>query len=126
DVATAMEGGRGVAMEVMKGGGVEEVGGLADQFQSNGKSSFIVLTSNHLPYIFSETSSQHLVRTARFQDSTLCLIKPHAVNAGQAGKIIDAIIKEGYHISDMELVHLDKANAEEFLEVYKGVVPEYH
>jgi nucleoside-diphosphate kinase len=26
----------------------------------------------------------------------------------------------------MEMLHLDSANAQEFLEVYKGVVPEYH
>ena len=45
---------------------------------------------------------------------------------GHAGKIIQDIIKEGYTITDLELFHLDRSNAEEFLEVYKGIVPEYH
>ncbi|KAJ3257450.1 Nucleoside diphosphate kinase 7 [Boothiomyces macroporosus] len=41
------------------------------------------------------------------------------------GPIIKDIQKH-FKISDMELVHLDNRNGEEFLEVYKGVVPEYH
>ena len=45
---------------------------------------------------------------------------------GLAGKIIDAIIKENFIISDLELFQLDRANAEEFIEVYKGIIPEYH
>lgn len=45
---------------------------------------------------------------------------------GNAGKIVDLILKDGYSITDCELFHLDRNNAEEFLEVYKGVVPEYH
>ncbi|KAJ3390666.1 Nucleoside diphosphate kinase 7 [Lobulomyces angularis] len=57
---------------------------------------------------------------------TLCLIKPHAVNKFEHGSIINEILKENYFISDMELFNLESANAEEFLEVYKDVVPEYH
>lgn len=45
---------------------------------------------------------------------------------GQTGQIIQDILNNGYKISDLELFHLDHASAEEFLEVYKGVVPEYH
>ena len=35
------------------------------------------------------------------------------------------ITEAGYEISGMEMFNLDRANAEEFLEIYKGVVTEY-
>ncbi|KAJ3276848.1 Nucleoside diphosphate kinase 7 [Terramyces sp. JEL0728] len=44
---------------------------------------------------------------------------------GKSGPVIKDIQKH-FKIGDMELVHLDNRNAEEFLEIYKGVVPEYH
>jgi nucleoside-diphosphate kinase len=53
------------------------------------------------------------------------LIKPHAVANGDAGKIINAILEEGFEISAMEMFTLDKPSAEEFFEVYRGVVPEF-
>lgn len=64
--------------------------------------------------------------TAKYTDCTCCIIKPHAVLSGQAGKIINAISDAGFEITMMEMFHIDKANAEEFYEVYKGVVAEYH
>jgi nucleoside-diphosphate kinase len=63
--------------------------------------------------------------TAAFSSCTLCIIKPHAVLKGDAGKIIDTILEEGFEISAMEMFTLDKPTAEEFFEVYKGVVPEF-
>ena len=64
--------------------------------------------------------------TAKFSDCTLGIIKPHAVAAGLAGKIIQNIINSGLglEISALQLRCLEKANAEEFHEVYKGVVRE--
>lgn len=44
---------------------------------------------------------------------------------GNAGKIIDRILEEGFEISALQSFVMDRPNAEEFLEVYKGVVPEY-
>ena len=41
------------------------------------------------------------------------------------GRIIDAILSEGYEISAMEMFYIDKPTAEEFFELYKGVFPEY-
>mmetsp|Transcript_2521 Transcript_2521/g.4238 ORF Transcript_2521/g.4238 Transcript_2521/m.4238 type:complete len:117 (-) Transcript_2521:99-449(-) len=35
------------------------------------------------------------------------------------------ILNEGFEISSMEMFTLDKPTAEEFFEVYKGVLPEY-
>jgi nucleoside-diphosphate kinase len=63
--------------------------------------------------------------TALFNNCTLCVVRPHAfVSSG--GEIVSRILAEGFEISAMCLWNLDKASAEEFLEVYKGVLPEYH
>ena len=44
---------------------------------------------------------------------------------GQAGSIISKIAEAGFDISAVQMFHMEKANAEEFYEVYKGVVQEY-
>ncbi|XP_043556829.1 nucleoside diphosphate kinase 7 isoform X4 [Chiloscyllium plagiosum] len=64
--------------------------------------------------------------TAKCIDCTLCIIKPHAIAEGLAGKILDAIEERGFKFTAFQLFNLDQANAEEFLEVYKGVVSEYN
>lgn len=60
-----------------------------------------------------------------FTNCTCCVIKPHIVSSGQAGLIIDAILEEGFEISAMQMFNLDKPTAEEFFEIYKGVLPEF-
>ncbi|CAG9312082.1 NME7_1 [Blepharisma stoltei] len=61
--------------------------------------------------------------TATYSNCTCCVIKPHALT--NAGRIIDMIISEGFEISALQMFNLDKPNAEEFLDVYKGVLPEF-
>lgn len=65
-------------------------------------------------------------RTTKFSNCTLGIIKPHAVAAGLTGQIIREITQSGLglQISALELRCMDKVNAEEFYEVYKGVVNE--
>jgi len=63
--------------------------------------------------------------TAVFSDSSCVLIKPHAVREGKAGQIVKAITDIGMDISAIAMFRLDRATAEEFFEVYKGVVNEY-
>merc|ERR1711904_559457 len=63
--------------------------------------------------------------TALFNNCTLCIVRPHAFTTS-GGEIVDRILAEGFEISAMRLWYLDKAAAEEFLEVYKGVLPEYY
>jgi nucleoside-diphosphate kinase len=63
--------------------------------------------------------------TALFNNCTCVVIKPHVVGAGQAGEVIHSILEEGFEISAMQMFNLDKPTAEEFLEIYRGVVPEY-
>mmetsp|Transcript_13190 Transcript_13190/g.19873 ORF Transcript_13190/g.19873 Transcript_13190/m.19873 type:complete len:359 (+) Transcript_13190:43-1119(+) len=63
--------------------------------------------------------------TATLDSCTCCIVKPHAFRAGLAGKILDSIISQGYEISAAETLLFDRPCAEEFLEVYDGVVPNY-
>jgi nucleoside-diphosphate kinase len=64
--------------------------------------------------------------TAQFSNCSVCLIRPHAMHLGQAGAIIDSILSNSYEISAMQVFNLDRTAADEFLEVYKGVLPEYN
>jgi nucleoside-diphosphate kinase len=60
---------------------------------------------------------------AVLNNCSCCIIKPHALF--HAGKILNMILEEGFEISALQMLHLDKPSAEEFLEVYKGVLPEF-
>lgn len=62
---------------------------------------------------------------AKFQRSTLAVIKPHAVKEGKVGAILKAITDSGFTITAMKMVHLERKQCEDFLEIYKGVVGEY-
>ncbi|XP_042226484.1 nucleoside diphosphate kinase 7-like isoform X2 [Homarus americanus] len=62
---------------------------------------------------------------AHLSHNTCCIIKPHTIAAGNMGGILNAIKEEGFDISALQMFRMDKIQAEEFLEVYKGVVSEY-
>ncbi|KAJ3332092.1 Nucleoside diphosphate kinase 7 [Blyttiomyces sp. JEL0837] len=78
-----------------------------------------------LGLIFDDVDEK-IARTAVLKNSTLAIIRPHAVRDGLTGKIISSILAGGFQITDMQIFNIDRVNAEDFLEVYKGVVPEYH
>jgi nucleoside-diphosphate kinase len=63
--------------------------------------------------------------TATLDSCTCCVVKPHAIKTGALGAILDGIIQQGYEVSAMDTFQFDKAQADEFLEVYKDVVPQY-
>ena len=45
---------------------------------------------------------------------------------GQAGSVIQKILESNkFEITAIQMFHMEQANAEEFFEVYKGVVQEY-
>lgn len=73
----------------------------------------------------SSSTPSILPPTCTLDHCTCCIIKPHAVKAKQVGLILDQIIAQGYEISAIKSLLFDKVQAEEFLEVYKGVIPEY-
>jgi len=58
------------------------------------------------------------------ESSSLLLIRPHAIKAGMLGRIIDQVMASGFRVLNLKMVQLTRPNAQEFLEVYKGVVPE--
>lgn len=67
-----------------------------------------------------------LSNTAKFKNSTCCVIKPHAIESGSLGDIITEITNNKFNITAMEMFYLSNANADEFLEVYKGVVSDFN
>jgi len=72
-----------------------------------------------------ESKSKPMKTTAQLKNCTLCIIKPHIVQSGQAGMIIDMILNEGFEISAMEMFYFNRPTIEEFYDVYKTVLPEY-
>lgn len=63
--------------------------------------------------------------TAVMKNCAVCVIKPHAITSGHHGPIIQRLLDEGFIISALGMFSLAVADAEDFLEVYNGVVPEY-
>jgi nucleoside-diphosphate kinase len=50
---------------------------------------------------------------------TFTILKPDTVKAGNAGLVIDRLIKEGFRIRAVKMMHLTKAQAEGFYYVHK-------
>ncbi|XP_065180498.1 nucleoside diphosphate kinase homolog 7-like isoform X2 [Sycon ciliatum] len=71
------------------------------------------------------SSSRGLQVPAEFDNCTLCLVKPYTMTQGLLGRVARDIVQAGFDISAMQMYHFDKSTAEEFLEVYRGVVAEY-
>lgn len=83
-------------------------------------------SSSLVSYLFTDPSTASTFpSTVTLDNSTCVIIKPHAVKARTTGAIINHIITQGYEISAIKSLLFDKIQAEEFLEVYKGVIPEY-
>ena len=61
----------------------------------------------------------------QLSNCSLLVIKPHIIEEGKAGKSIDIILNEGFEISSMTMIYLDKETAENFFDVYKDFLPEY-
>ena len=51
---------------------------------------------------------------------TFGIIKPDAVRAGNAGKIIDRVLSGGFKIRGMKLIHQTRTQAEGFYSVHAG------
>lgn len=58
-------------------------------------------------------------------NSTCAVVKPHCVLSGQFGKVLAKIQSSNWKVTAVQLHNFERANAEEFYEVYKEVVPEY-
>lgn len=62
--------------------------------------------------------------TAVCTHCTAVVVKPHAVEAGLVGTVLDALLAQGLEVSAVRSVALTRGDAADFLECYKGVVPE--
>jgi len=109
---------------------MELVGSGSDKIQNvlksaaNNEAYFVHMASpKELSLLF---ENSNVDSTATLMDCALCLIKPHAVKSGHTGSILDEIVQSGFNISAIEMFYLDRQASEEFLEVYKTVVPEYN
>ncbi|CAI2736240.1 unnamed protein product [Schistosoma spindalis] len=75
--------------------------------------------------IFGNPGGPNFHGAALLNNTTLCVIRPHAVSDGLTGKIWSAITERGFSVTAASLHRLSKADAADFLEIYKGVVQEY-
>merc|ERR1712054_28088 len=71
-------------------------------------------------------NSKRFAQTAVLDNCTLAIVKPHALAQGLGGQIVDDILQRGFEVSALQVFREDRANIEEFLEVYKEVIPEYN
>jgi nucleoside-diphosphate kinase len=53
-------------------------------------------------------------------EKSFTILKPDSVAAGKTGAIIDVLIKEGFRIRAMKMVHLNQKQAEGFYHVHKA------
>ncbi|EGR27179.1 nucleoside diphosphate kinase 7, putative [Ichthyophthirius multifiliis] len=103
---------------------------LRAQFGSDGVRNGLHCSENkqkasfELDFFFSEKSD--IKPCAIFNNCTICLIKPHILKQRKIGQIIQVILNEGFEISAMQSFNLNRPTAEEFLEIYKGVLPEFN
>jgi len=109
-----------VAMEVVGEGTQAKV---AD-FQKQENMVYVSSPENGATQCKQLLENAKVASTAQLDNCSVCLIRPHAVH--QMGAIADSIIKNGFEISAMQMFNLDRQSADEFLEVYRGVSPEYH
>ncbi|XP_070798857.1 nucleoside diphosphate kinase homolog 7 isoform X2 [Pituophis catenifer annectens] len=91
---------------------------------AHGPDSFASAASE-LELFFPSNGGRGPTGTAAYTHCTCCVIKPHAIKEGVAGKIIKAILDGGFDISALQMFYMDRANSEEFYAIYKGVVAEY-
>ncbi|KAM7542849.1 hypothetical protein Aperf_G00000010751 [Anoplocephala perfoliata] len=109
---------------IIYGSGVEEIDIFAN-------SDLLIPTQNptasaKLAHIlFSIPSNPLNQKILDIKDCTCAVIKPHAVQNGLVGVIWEAIKAGGYCIIAAQTFRLSRANASEFLEIYKGVLAEY-
>ncbi|KAI4467527.1 nucleoside diphosphate kinase 7 [Holotrichia oblita] len=65
--------------------------------------------------------------TAKFHNSTCCVIKPHVIKDGNFGNVLSSITNNDlFKITALQMIYLTDPDAEEFLEVYKGVISDFH
>uniref|UniRef100_A0A8D3BPF7 Nucleoside diphosphate kinase homolog 7 n=1 Tax=Scophthalmus maximus TaxID=52904 RepID=A0A8D3BPF7_SCOMX len=98
--------------------GVKNVGHGSDSFAA---------AARELEFFFPSTIGHGPSNTALYTDCTCCIIKPHVISEGKEN--IPSLCSSTFCFFSWNMslsqFNVDRANAEEFYEVYKGVVTEY-
>lgn len=116
-----------VGMELVKANAVAEVKKLLNEVISKQikEAPAMICSENEtiaqqeIQYYFS------LKHQPQLSNCSLLVLKPHVIEEGKAGKMIDIVLNEGFEISSMTMIYLDKETAENFFDVYKEFLPEY-
>ena len=117
-----------VGMELVKSNAVAEIEKLAKEQINNlvKENTPVMIYSNDLNLAKQEIGYYFsLKHQPQLSNCSLLVIKPHIIESGNAGKLIDIVLNEGFEISSMTMIYLDKETAENFFDVYKGFLPEY-
>lgn len=107
-----------VALELVGPAAKEVLAGAADA----GDVIFGTGSDFEAKYLFENTQ---IATTAVDRDCTICIVKPHAWQAGKAGELVNEI-QQQFRVAALALLSLDRIMAQEFLGVYQGVLPEYN
>eukprot|EP01061_Rhynchopus_euleeides_P013361 TRINITY_DN23332_c0_g1_i1.p1 TRINITY_DN23332_c0_g1~~TRINITY_DN23332_c0_g1_i1.p1 ORF type:complete len:350 (+),score=126.27 TRINITY_DN23332_c0_g1_i1:177-1226(+) len=81
-------------------------------------------SDKYADWFFGAGSARRDRNSATMRDCSVCIIKPHAVDK-HGGQIVNDILNEGFQITALKMINIGTRDAVDFLEVYKGVVPEY-
>lgn len=76
-----------------------------------------------IEFFFNPKSGHNL--EIKLENSTLAVIKPHAIKEANLGHIVSEILNRGFKINVLKMQILERVNCEEFYEVYRGILPEY-
>ena len=116
-----------VGMELVKANAVAELKKLLNEVisQQIKEAPAMICSENEsiaqqeIQYYFS------LKHQPQLSNCSLLVLKPHVIEEGKAGQMIDIVLNEGFEISSMTMIYLDKETAENFFDVYKEFLPEY-
>ena len=117
-----------VGMELIKSNALVEIEKLArEEINTLTKENTpIMIYSNDYGLAQQEINYYFSIKhQPQLSNCSLLVIKPHIIESGNAGKLIDIVLNEGFEISSMTMIYLDKETAENFFDVYKGFLPEY-
>ena len=63
---------------------------------------------------------------AAYRDCALCIVKPHMVASKGFGDVIKAVLSSsGLRLAGLRTLQMTRKDAEDYLQVYKGVVAEF-
>ena len=117
-----------VGMELVKSNVIAEIAKLVQNEinQLSKDNALLMIYSKDLNLAKQEISYYFSIKhQPQLSNCSLLVIKPHIIESGNAGKLIDIVLNEGFEISSMTMIYLDKETAENFFDVYKGFLPEY-